>query len=156
MNTKTAPQTFETTARRGAEGPQEHRGRPAVRVGGASPMRTIASVAGPRDDVGRRPEKPKILLMRGELGDVLRTARHRQQKTLRDISEAARVSLGYLSEVERGHKEASSELLASICDALDMPLWETLREVADRMAAAEGIDPRGQDHRRRQRLALVR
>jgi transcriptional regulator with XRE-family HTH domain len=69
---------------------------------------------------------------------VLRTNRLRQHRTLRDVSAAARVSLGYLSEVERGQKEASSELLASICEALDMPLWLTLREVSDRLAAQSG------------------
>ncbi len=55
------------------------------------------------------------------------------------MSSAARVSLGYLSEVERGQKEASSELLGSICDALDTPLSVILREVSDRIAIAEGL-----------------
>jgi transcriptional regulator with XRE-family HTH domain len=55
------------------------------------------------------------------------------------VSSAARVSLGYLSEVERGQKEASSELLASICEALDVPLSLVLREVSDRIAVAEGL-----------------
>ncbi|MDR2113791.1 MAG: helix-turn-helix transcriptional regulator, partial [Bifidobacteriaceae bacterium] len=63
--------------------------------------------------------------------------RLRQNRTLREVSAAARVSLGYLSEVERGQKEASSELLASICDALELPLWVTLREVSERLAAQE-------------------
>jgi hypothetical protein len=76
-----------------------------------------------------------VALLRSELGHVLRDNRLRQQRTLREVSAAARVSLGYLSEVERGQKEASSELLASICDALELPLWATLREVSDRMAA---------------------
>ncbi|MDR0365241.1 MAG: helix-turn-helix domain-containing protein [Bifidobacteriaceae bacterium] len=79
-----------------------------------------------------------MTLLRNELGSVLRTNRLRQHRTLRDVSAAARVSLGYLSEVERGQKEASSELLASICEALDMPLWLTLREVSDRLAAQSG------------------
>ena len=78
-----------------------------------------------------------MVLLRNELGGVLRDARLRHRRTLRDVSQAARVSLGYLSEVERGQKEASSELLASICEALDMPLWATLREVCDRIAVAE-------------------
>jgi hypothetical protein len=78
-----------------------------------------------------------VALLRDELGHVLRTNRLRQHRTLREVSAAARVSLGYLSEVERGQKEASSELLASICDALEMPLSETLREVSDRIAAHE-------------------
>ena len=76
-----------------------------------------------------------VALLRNELGHVLRSNRLRQNRTLREVSTAARVSLGYLSEVERGQKEASSELLASICDALDLPLWTTLREVSDRLEA---------------------
>ncbi|MDR0626174.1 MAG: helix-turn-helix domain-containing protein [Bifidobacteriaceae bacterium] len=76
-------------------------------------------------------------LLRSELGSVLRSNRLRQRRTLRDVSAAAKVSLGYLSEVERGQKEASSELLASICQALDTPLWVTLREVSNRLAAHE-------------------
>ncbi len=79
-------------------------------------------------------------VLRNEIGDVLRDARLTQGKTLRDISSDARVSLGYLSEVERGQKEASSELLASICDALDVPMSDILREVSDRFAAAESLD----------------
>src|SRR6202012_1624030 len=61
-------------------------------------------------------------LLREVLGDVLRRARTKQGRTLRQVSDSARVSLGYLSEVERGRKEASSELLSAICDALDGPL----------------------------------
>ncbi len=79
-------------------------------------------------------------VLRNEIGDVLRDARLSQGKTLRDISSGARVSLGYLSEVERGQKEASSELLASISDALDMPMSVILREVSDRFEIAEGMD----------------
>ena len=78
-------------------------------------------------------------VLRNEIGDVLRDARLLQGKTLRDISSDARVSLGYLSEVERGQKEASSELLASICDALEVPMSEILREVSDRFAVAESL-----------------
>ncbi len=66
------------------------------------------------------------MLLRDALGDTLRDARTRQNRTLRDVSTAANVSLGYLSEVERGRKEASSELLASICDALDIELAAVL------------------------------
>jgi transcriptional regulator with XRE-family HTH domain len=80
-----------------------------------------------------------MVVLRREIGDVLRDARQRQGRTLREVSSAARVSLGYLSEVERGQKEASSELLSSICDALDVPLSLVLREVSDRVAVAEGL-----------------
>lgn len=78
-------------------------------------------------------------VLRNEIGEVLRDARLTQGKTLRDISSGARVSLGYLSEVERGQKEASSELLASICEALDVPMSTVLREVSHRFAAAESL-----------------
>lgn len=81
----------------------------------------------------------KVILIRRELGDVLRTMRQRQGRTLREVSAAARVSLGYLSEVERGQKEASSELLFAICSALNLPLSLILREVSDRIAVAEGV-----------------
>lgn len=80
-----------------------------------------------------------MVVLRREIGDVLRGARQHQGRTLREVSSAARVSLGYLSEVERGQKEASSELLGSICDALEVPLSLMLREVSDRVAAAEGL-----------------
>lgn len=78
-----------------------------------------------------------MVLIRRLLGDVIRRHRQRQGRTLREVSAAARVSLGYLSEVERGQKEASSELLAAICHALDVPMSEVLREVSDEMARAE-------------------
>jgi transcriptional regulator with XRE-family HTH domain len=74
-----------------------------------------------------------MTLLRTQLGNSLRSHRLRQRRTLRDVSGAARVSLGYLSEVERGQKEASSELLASICDALELELADLLVEVSDGM-----------------------
>jgi len=83
-----------------------------------------------------------VVLLRREIGDVLRDARQRQGRTLREVSSAARVSLGYLSEVERGQKEASSELLSSICGALDVPMSIVLREVTERVALSEGTDLR--------------
>jgi transcriptional regulator with XRE-family HTH domain len=78
-----------------------------------------------------------MVLLRRMLGDVLRRHRVRQSRTLRDVSVAAGVSLGYLSEVERGRKEASSELLAAICGALDVSLAEVLREVSEDLAREE-------------------
>lgn len=78
-----------------------------------------------------------MILLRRLLGDVLRRQRQRQGRTLREVSSSARVSLGYLSEVERGQKEASSELLSSICDALDVRMSELMREVSDELALAE-------------------
>src|SRR6478609_9915982 len=80
-----------------------------------------------------------MVLLRQEIGDVLREQRQQQSRTLREVSAKARVSLGYLSEVERSQKEASSELLASICGALDLPMSLVLREVSDRVAVAEGL-----------------
>jgi transcriptional regulator with XRE-family HTH domain len=78
-----------------------------------------------------------MVLLRHLLGDVLRRLRLRQGRTLREVSASARVSLGYLSEVERGQKEASSELLSAICTALETPLSHVLREVSDNFALAE-------------------
>jgi transcriptional regulator with XRE-family HTH domain len=76
-------------------------------------------------------------LLREVLGDVLRRSRTKQSRTLREVSDAARVSLGYLSEVERGRKEASSELLSAICDALDVPLSQLLVEAGEQLARLE-------------------
>src|SRR5258708_32098020 len=76
-------------------------------------------------------------LLREVIGDVLRRARTEQGRTLREVSDSARVSLGYLSEVERGRKEASSELLSAICGALDFPLSRALSDAGDEMARQE-------------------
>jgi transcriptional regulator with XRE-family HTH domain len=78
-----------------------------------------------------------MVLFRRLLGDVLRDRRMQRGMTLRQVSAVARVSLGYISEIERGQKEASSELLASLCTALDMPLSEVLREVSDAVRVEE-------------------
>ncbi len=80
------------------------------------------------------------VLLREAIGDRLRHARTNQRRTLREVSRAARVSLGYLSEVERGRKEASSELLAAICDALELPLSQLLHHVASDMGALDSVD----------------
>ncbi|WP_433263791.1 helix-turn-helix domain-containing protein [Actinosynnema sp. CS-041913] len=77
------------------------------------------------------------VLLREAIGDRLRHARTTQRRTLREVSRTARVSLGYLSEVERGRKEASSELLAAICQALDLPLYELLHLVASDIGAVQ-------------------
>ncbi len=81
-----------------------------------------------------------MVLLRRELGDVLREQRQVQGRTLREVSASAAVSLGYLSEVERGEKEASSELLASICRALDLPMAQMLSNVSDRVSVAEASE----------------
>jgi transcriptional regulator with XRE-family HTH domain len=81
-----------------------------------------------------------MILLRKVIGDALRARRLAQHRTLRDVSTAANVSLGYLSEIERGHKEASSELLASICDALGARLSEMLSELSATYALAEQME----------------
>jgi transcriptional regulator with XRE-family HTH domain len=81
-----------------------------------------------------------MVLLRRVIGDALRARRQGQHRTLREVSTAANVSLGYLSEIERGQKEASSELLAAICDALGASLSELLGEVSSTLALAEGMD----------------
>lgn len=77
------------------------------------------------------------MLLRSALGKELRAARVGQARTLRDVARVARVSLGYLSEVERGQKEASSELLASICNALDIQLSTLLVDVTSQISRTE-------------------
>ena len=79
----------------------------------------------------------KPVLVREVLGETLREQRFAQGRTLREVSMAARVSLGYLSEVERGQKEASSELLGSICQALNVPLSQVLLTVSEKLSADE-------------------
>jgi transcriptional regulator with XRE-family HTH domain len=83
---------------------------------------------------GRRPQRAEPLL-RTLLGDVLRRARHGQRRTLADVARAARVSMPYLSELERGRKEASSEVLAAVCAALRVELSDVLAEVGQELAA---------------------
>jgi transcriptional regulator with XRE-family HTH domain len=75
-------------------------------------------------------------LLRTTLGDVLRRTRLAQGRTLADVAKAARISMQYLSELERGRKEASSEILAAICDALHVDLPDVLAEVGRELAGA--------------------
>ncbi|OMH31183.1 helix-turn-helix domain-containing protein [Tersicoccus sp. Bi-70] len=106
-----------------------------VSVNGVVRWREVGLAAETKHDQKER----TMVLLRHEIGDVLRDVRQRQGRTLREVSHDARVSLGYLSEVERGQKEASSELLSSICSALSVPLSLLLREVSDRLAVADGV-----------------
>ena len=78
-----------------------------------------------------------MALLREAVGRSLRAARTEQSRTLRDVAREARVSLGYLSEVERGQKEASSELLNSICDALGLQLSALMSDVTSQIASSE-------------------
>jgi transcriptional regulator with XRE-family HTH domain len=79
----------------------------------------------------------EVTLLRTHIGSALRQARISQGRTLRDVAKGARVSLGYLSEVERGQKEASSELLNSICQALDLSLLTVISDVTIALRATE-------------------
>lgn len=81
----------------------------------------------------------KMVLLRQVIGEELRRRRNEQSRTLRDVSRDAQVSLGYLSELERGQKEASSELLAAVCLALDTPLSSLLAGVSIEVARREAI-----------------
>jgi len=97
------------------------------------------TLAGPNGR-GRRPRP----LLRTMLGEVLRRTRREQGRTLADVARAARVSMPYLSEVERGRKEASSEVLAAICESLGIDLsdllagvWRDLAELRTRHARFE-------------------
>jgi transcriptional regulator with XRE-family HTH domain len=83
----------------------------------------------------------EMILVRQEIGDVLRDFRLQKGRTLRQVASKASVALGYLSEVERGQKEASSEILASVADALETPVSVIMREVGDRIAVLEGLEP---------------
>ena len=78
-------------------------------------------------------------VLRQVVGETLRGLRMRQRRTLREVSATARVSLGYLSEVERGQKEPSSELLAAICAALDVELSELFAEVSQTLRREEKL-----------------
>ena len=78
-----------------------------------------------------------MVLLREAVGSSLRAARTEQCRTLRDVARQARVSLRYLSEVERGQKEASSELLNAICDALGLQLSALLSDVTVQIASGE-------------------
>ena len=89
---------------------------------------TGTTMAGPGD---RRP-KPLLRIL---LGHVLRRARLGQRRTLADVARAARVSMPYLSELERGRKQASSEVLAAVCDALRIELSDVLAEVGRELTA---------------------
>ena len=78
-----------------------------------------------------------MVLARHEMGEVLRDVRLRRGDTLRQVAGRASVALGYLSEIERGQKEASSEILASVAEALDTPLSDIYHQVGNRIAQHE-------------------
>ena len=80
-----------------------------------------------------------MVLLRQEIDDELRTHRQERGQTLRQVASKASVALGYLSEVERGQKEVSSEILASVAEALEVPLSVVMRDVSERLASVEGM-----------------
>lgn len=90
-----------------------------------------------------------MIVLRRELGEVLREERQTQGRSLRDVAKAAAVSTAYLSEIERGTKEASSELIGSICVALGRPLSLVLAELTSRVALAEAATAPVPLHQRR-------
>lgn len=73
------------------------------------------------------------MLFKDALGEILRELRTEQGMKLRVLSSKSSVALGYLSEIERGHKEVSSELLDSICDALGVATYQVIIEAGYRM-----------------------
>ena len=77
------------------------------------------------------------ILLREAIGETIRDLRMQDHRTLREVSADAQMSLGYLSEIERGQKEASSEVLSAIADALDISVGGLMSEVAERMLAYE-------------------
>jgi DNA-binding Xre family transcriptional regulator len=82
-----------------------------------------------------RPTEPPL---RDVIGEVLRDERLDQQRTLAEVAREAAVSLPYLSEIERGRKEVSSDVLAAICDALQLPLADVLGRSAERLRPSLG------------------
>ena len=91
-----------------------------------TPASTLSASASTRSDAASASARSEVPLLRTVLGTQLRRYRQEQGRTLREVSRAAQVSLGYLSEIERGQKEPSSELLAAICEALAVPLSHVL------------------------------
>ncbi|TRY16603.1 helix-turn-helix transcriptional regulator [Tessaracoccus rhinocerotis] len=83
----------------------------------------------------------KTILIRKVMGETLRELRVGASMTLREVSVASMVSLGYLSEIERGHKEASSEVLFSISAALGVSLSDLLAMVSEKIAEIEAETP---------------
>ncbi|MEU0027274.1 helix-turn-helix transcriptional regulator [Streptomyces sp. NPDC006335] len=94
----------------------------SARPGSVRPVSERPATAPPRDPA-RETREP---LWRDLVGDVLRRERLAQERTLKDVADAARISMPYLSEVERGRKEASSEVLAAAAQALGLGLGDLL------------------------------
>ena len=117
----------------------EERTGPGIRSGSMkfSPLRNAEGCSVVPPGYRAYMKEGSVIVLRQVIGDELRRRRQDQGRTLRDVSGAAAVSLGYLSEVERGQKEASSELLAAICTALEVSLSDVLASVSTQVARAE-------------------
>ncbi|MEU6005350.1 MULTISPECIES: helix-turn-helix domain-containing protein [unclassified Streptomyces] len=105
------------------------------------PLRPPAARPGPSRPAPERPAQgrtpaaaPREPLWRDLVGDVLRRERRAQERTLKDVADAARISMPYLSEIERGRKEASSEVLAAAAQALGFGLGDLLSLAQDELA----------------------
>ena len=118
----------------------------AAKAGAASPARPAMSVkpsAAPEELP--RPEQKSANaepLWREVTGAVLRAERQRQQRTLAQVAERAGMSVQYLSELERGRKEASSEMLAAACGSLGLSIAEFARQCAHSVSSAS-VRPSG-------------
>ncbi|MGW4437694.1 helix-turn-helix domain-containing protein [Streptomyces sp. NPDC004596] len=110
------------------------------------PLRPGPGRAGPGSPEPARPGAPRSApaepLWRDLVGDVLRRERQAQERTLRDVADAARISLPYLSEIERGRKEASSEVLAAAARALGLDLGDLLSRTRCELVRRTGATPR--------------
>lgn len=91
--------------------------------------------------MGERAGGDDVIVLRRVLGGELRRHRLARGMTLKQVGSAASVSHAYISEVERGEKEASSEMLAAICAAMQVPMSQLLRDVSDEVASLESTDP---------------
>ncbi|MFC9478601.1 helix-turn-helix domain-containing protein [Streptomyces griseus] len=104
------------------------------------PLPTAASPAIPATP--ELPGLPREPLWRDLVGEVLRRERQAQGRTLKEVSEAARISMAYLSEVERGRKEASSEVLAAAAQALGLSLADVLALAGERLVSLTAVRSR--------------
>ena len=95
---------------------------------------------------GPRASKP---LWRHVLGEVLREERLVQERILTEVAAAAGVSPQYLSEIERGRKEPSSEILGSVTDALGLELFDVVHRVGERLGARLDVERREAERRER-------
>lgn len=127
---------------------QERQKANEARVIHLRPLKAAPNPAQP----GRSGEA-KEPLWRDVVGDVLRTERLAQERTLKDVSDAARISMPYLSEVERGRKEASSEVLAAAAQALGLGLSDVLSLAQTRLAGLPRARPARASYQAEVRLA---